>query len=97
MSATIEIRSNDQTARAAAKPRNGARSRRARARRGLHVPRHFTRAGEDPFDAVEWELRTATIANERGEVIFEQSDVEIPKSWSQLATNVVVSKYFRGR
>ncbi|MDJ0867327.1 MAG: vitamin B12-dependent ribonucleotide reductase [Myxococcota bacterium] len=64
--------------------------------RGLALERYFTRAGEDPFDSVEWELRSAKIANESGEAIFEQDDVEIPKSWSQLATNVVVSKYFRG-
>ncbi|MCL4685607.1 vitamin B12-dependent ribonucleotide reductase [Myxococcota bacterium] len=64
--------------------------------RGVVIPRHFTRAGEDPFAGVEWELRSARIANERGETLFEQTDVEVPKSWSQLATNVVVSKYFRG-
>jgi ribonucleoside-diphosphate reductase alpha chain len=64
--------------------------------RGLALARFFTRPGEDPLDTVEWELRTAKISNERGEVVFEQTDVEIPKSWSQLATNVVVSKYFRG-
>jgi ribonucleoside-diphosphate reductase alpha chain len=63
---------------------------------GLRVERYFTTAGTDPFDTVEWELRSATIANEKGETVFEQTDVEIPKSWSQLATNVVVSKYFRG-
>ena len=63
---------------------------------GLHIPRHFTQKGEDPFDSVEWELRTARITNEQGETVFEQVDVEMPKSWSQLATNVVVSKYFRG-
>jgi ribonucleoside-diphosphate reductase alpha chain len=66
------------------------------ARSGLRIPRHFTRKGEDPFDTVEWELRTARISNEKGESVFEQVDCEIPKSWSQLATNVVVSKYFRG-
>jgi len=60
---------------------------------GLTVRRHFTRPGVDPFDTVEWELRSATIANEKGETVFEQTDVEIPKRWSQLATNVVVSKY----
>ena len=64
--------------------------------RGVSVPRHFTRAGEDPFASVEWELRSAKITNEQGEAVFEQTDVEVPKSWSQLATNVVVSKYFRG-
>jgi ribonucleoside-diphosphate reductase alpha chain len=64
--------------------------------KGLAIERYFTRAGADPFDAVEWELRSAKISNESGEAIFEQTDVEMPKSWSQLATNVVVSKYFRG-
>jgi ribonucleoside-diphosphate reductase alpha chain len=64
--------------------------------RGLTIERYFTTAGVDPFDTVEWEMRSATIANEKGEMVFEQKDVEIPKSWSQLATNVVVSKYFRG-
>src|SRR5262245_5457794 len=64
---------------------------------GLTFPRFFTDAGVDPFDEVEWELRAAVIGNERGEVVFEQRDVEIPKSWSQQATNIVVSKYFRGQ
>ncbi|HKK51680.1 MAG TPA: vitamin B12-dependent ribonucleotide reductase [Myxococcota bacterium] len=63
---------------------------------GLVIQRHFTQPGVDPFDTVEWDLRSATIANEKGETVFEQTDVEIPRSWSQLATNVVVSKYFRG-
>jgi ribonucleoside-diphosphate reductase alpha chain len=49
-----------------------------------------------PYDEIEWELRTASIANEKGKVVFEQSNVEIPKSWSLMATQVVVSKYFRG-
>ena len=70
-------------------------SRRAAAS-GVRVSRRFSRAGVHPFDEVEWDLRSATITNERGELIFEQRDCEIPKSWSQLATNVVVSKYFRG-
>jgi len=74
----------------------GDRKRRARKPLGLTVERHFTRAGEDPFDNVEWEIRDATIGDEKGSLVFEQKDVEIPKSWSQLATNVVVSKYFRG-
>jgi ribonucleoside-diphosphate reductase alpha chain len=63
---------------------------------GLKVPRYFTRAGQSPYDEIEWELRTATITNEKGKVVFEQTNVEIPKAWSQMATNVVVSKYFRG-
>ena len=70
---------------------------RAAAVPGLTVERRFTRPGVDAFDMVEWELRSATITNEKGEVVFEQRDVEIPKGWSQMATNVVVSKYFRGQ
>lgn len=64
--------------------------------RGVQVRRYFTRPGVDPFDCVEWEIRKAVITGEKGEVVFEQDNVEIPKSWSQLATSVVVSKYFRG-
>ncbi|MFT5524102.1 MAG: ribonucleoside-diphosphate reductase alpha chain [Pirellulaceae bacterium] len=50
----------------------------------------------DPFDTVDWELRSAAIKDEDGKVLFEQTDCEIPATWSQLATNVVVSKYFYG-
>ena len=64
---------------------------------GLEFPRYFTLAGVDPFDEVEWEIRSAIIGNEKGKVVFEQRDVEIPKTWSQQATNIVVSKYFRGQ
>ncbi|HEU4691594.1 MAG TPA: hypothetical protein VFS23_24695, partial [Vicinamibacterales bacterium] len=63
---------------------------------GLEFPRYFTLPGVDPFDEVEWEVRSAVIGNEKGKVVFEQRDVEIPKTWSQQATNIVVSKYFRG-
>ena len=64
---------------------------------GLEFARYFTKDGVDPFDEVEWDLRSAVIANERGELVFEQRDVEFPKFWSQQATNIVVSKYFRGQ
>jgi ribonucleoside-diphosphate reductase alpha chain len=64
---------------------------------GLEFPRFFTLPGVDPFDEVEWEIRSAVIGNEKGKVVFEQRDVEIPQSWSQQATNIVVSKYFRGQ
>jgi ribonucleoside-diphosphate reductase alpha chain len=64
---------------------------------GLEYERFFARDGVDPFDEVEWELRSALIANERGELVFEQRDVEFPRFWSQQATNIVVSKYFRGQ
>ena len=64
---------------------------------GLEFPRFFTLPGVDPFDEVTWDQRSAVIGNERGEVVFEQRDVEIPSFWSQQATNIVVSKYFRGQ
>ena len=64
---------------------------------GLEFERWFTHEGRDPFDEVDWELRSAVIANERGELVFEQRDVEFPRAWSQQATNIVVSKYFRGQ
>ena len=67
-----------------------------RVKTGLRVERYFTRAGISPYDEIEWEQRSASISNEKGNVVFEQSNVEIPKAWSQMATNVVVSKYFRG-
>jgi len=63
---------------------------------GIEVQRYFTKAGVDVYDTCEWEMRTAVITNEKGEVVFEQRDVEMPKFFSQMATNVVVSKYFRG-
>jgi ribonucleoside-diphosphate reductase alpha chain len=61
------------------------------------VERFFTRSGEDPFAELQWEYRTAVIADESGNAFFEQQDCEIPANWSQTATNVVVSKYFRGQ
>ena len=82
-----------------AKPINGSGSGEdlsLGAARGLAFERFFTRPDLHPFDAVEWELRTAAITGETGKVYFEQKDVEVPASWSQLATNVVVQKYFRG-
>jgi ribonucleoside-diphosphate reductase alpha chain len=73
------------------------RAKKAAPPPGLAFPRFFTSAGVDPFDEVEWEIRAAVITNERGEIVFEQRDVEIPSFWSQQATNIVVSKYFRGQ
>ena len=64
---------------------------------GVEFERVYTTQGVHPFDEVEWEQRDASITNERGEAVFEQAGVEFPASWSQMATNVVVSKYFRGK
>ena len=64
---------------------------------GLEFQRRFTDEKVSPFDAVEWERRTALIGNDKGQVIFRQENIEVPKSWSQTATNIVVSKYFHGK
>lgn len=67
-----------------------------RSTHALTSRRYFTKPGVHPFDEIEWELRTAVISNEKGETIFEQDGVEVPKSWSMTAANVVASKYFHG-
>ena len=64
---------------------------------GLTFKRHFTRLGIHPFEEVEWESRTASLQNEKGQTIFEQRNLEVPKDWSQTATNIVASKYFHGK
>ena len=69
----------------------------ARTGKGLAFPRYFTDGKKSPFHAVEWEKRTALIGNEKGVTIFRQEDVEVPKTWSQTATNIVASKYFQGK
>jgi ribonucleoside-diphosphate reductase alpha chain len=76
------------------------RSQRGRGRKvnpGMKIERFFTRPGDDGFRGVEWDLRTAAITGENGKLVFEQRDVEVPRPWSQTATNVVVQKYFRGQ
>src|SRR2546429_9257588 len=64
--------------------------------KGLHFGRFFTPPGSHAYDLVEWDRRTAAITGEKGQGIFEQKDVEVPRSWSQLAINVGAQKYFRG-
>ncbi len=59
--------------------------------------RSYTKTGVDPYDTAKWEVRNAVITDHRGQVIFEQKGVEVPSFWSQTATNIVASKYFRGR
>jgi len=69
-------------------------------RRGVSFPRYFTarlEPGKTPYDEIAWELRTATIGNDKGEILFEQRDIEVPSDWSQTATNIVASKYFHGK
>jgi ribonucleoside-diphosphate reductase alpha chain len=67
-----------------------------RPREGVRLDRHFTSAGTDVWSTVEWVLRTASIGDGAGSTVFEQTNIEAPEGWSQLAINVVASKYFRG-
>jgi ribonucleoside-diphosphate reductase alpha chain len=67
---------------------------------GVSFPRYFTaklEPGHTPYDELRWETRTASIGNDKGTVIFEQREVEVPADWSQTATNIVASKYFHGK
>src|SRR6202167_6568337 len=64
---------------------------------GLSFRRFFTKLGVSPYDELEWDLRLAQITDAKGNVIFEQKDVEVPKDWSMTATNIVASKYLHGK
>ncbi|MFH1620904.1 MAG: vitamin B12-dependent ribonucleotide reductase [Patescibacteria group bacterium] len=65
--------------------------------KGLIFKRFFSTEGVHPYDELEWDSRDAVITNEKGKNVFEQKNVEVPKNYSQTATNIIVSKYFRGR
>ncbi len=93
--AAVEIKETE-VSRSPRSSRKATGTRKQRAAKGLKVPRVFSQAGVDPFTTVEWERRTAGITDDKGQVIFEQDNVEVPKSCSMLATNVVASKYFYG-
>jgi ribonucleoside-diphosphate reductase alpha chain len=82
-----------QSTEAAATPVAAANLKKAP---GLSFRRQFTKPGVNPYDEIEWELRTAQITDAKGNVIFEQKDVEVPKDWSMTATNIVASKYLHG-
>src|SRR5215204_5203462 len=64
--------------------------------KGLKFERTFSNPVIAPFDELKWEMRTAEITDDSGKAIFKQEDVEVPKSWSALATKIAVSKYFYG-
>jgi ribonucleoside-diphosphate reductase alpha chain len=77
-------------------PRSETRTQPAPSRPGLTFRRHFTKPGRSPLDEVVWEHRSAVINDEKGQPVFEQKGIEVPETWSQTATNIVASKYFRG-
>jgi ribonucleoside-diphosphate reductase alpha chain len=71
-----------------------------RTQTGIAFPRYFAarlEGGKTPYDEIQWETRTASIGNDKGSILFEQRDVEVPMDWSQTATNIVASKYFYGK
>ncbi|MBI1885096.1 MAG: adenosylcobalamin-dependent ribonucleoside-diphosphate reductase [Chloroflexi bacterium] len=103
MTLAPEVRLED----AAVDSRGARRKRRSRladadrSHRTLPIRRYFTTPGPDgqavdPYDELQWDIRTAVIEGADGKPVFEQRDVEFPATWSQNATNVVASKYFRG-
>src|SRR5512135_2187905 len=61
----------------------------------MKITRKFTTAGQDPFASVKWVKRSSKITNPDGSVVFKMDDAEVPEDWSQLATDIMVSKYFR--
>lgn len=65
--------------------------------KGLEIKKFFTKSNIHPYEELTWEFREAVITNDKGGVVFSQKDVQIPAGWSQLATNIAVSHYFRGR
>jgi ribonucleoside-diphosphate reductase alpha chain len=75
--------------------RNASRAAKKKSK-GLRFERVFSDANCAPFDQVDWERRTAEITDDAGKVIFKQENIEVPKSWSALATKIAVSKYFYG-
>ncbi len=94
--ATHERGADGMTERAVKRGAEEAGQSRSPSGGGITIRRYFTTPGVDALDEVAWERRSAVIQDEKGKVVFEQHDVEVPTAWSQLATNVVVSKYFRG-
>ncbi len=94
--AVMEAESGTRSAGRRKPARRGSEQSRKTVGKGMKFAYRFSTKDQSPFDAVEWERRRASITDGEGAIIFEQSDVEVPKNWSMLATNVVASKYFYG-
>ena len=94
--ADMTIKTEKTTATRKKKTSGTPRKRRSTAKAaGLTMARHYTEPGRDPLTGIEWEKRTSSITNPDGSVVFRLEDIEVPAGWSQLATDIVVSKYFR--
>jgi ribonucleoside-diphosphate reductase alpha chain len=95
--ATVELGKGRSVKANRNKPRSTSKvATKKKGNGGLTIDALFCPPNTDPFETVGWEVRSAAIKDESGKVLFEQTDCEIPETWSQLATNVVVSKYFYG-
>ncbi len=92
----VEDRSAKSNSRTRNPRKDAMNPSRSKTPKGLKIAPLFTRPGVHPFDEIEWEHRKAVIKNDKGETVFEEDDVEVPKNWSMLAANVVSSKYFYG-
>ena len=92
----VEERSPNNEENAENTPQQAWKGSKPSCAHSLPIKRHFSNPSTHPFDEFDWEIRQAKITGDNGEVIFEQKNVEVPASWSQLATKVVVSKYFYG-
>src|SRR5947208_11525379 len=95
----IQLKPGIQPASLSASPRSATRQKTTSEKKkntSLHFKRVFSDAAVAPFDQIEWERRNAEINDDSGKVIFKQEDIEVPKSWSALATKIAVSKYFYG-
>ena len=79
-----------------AKPASAAPATSKSTAPGLAFTRHFTKPGISPYDEITWERRDAVIQDWKGNLIFEQKNVEVPAEWSVTATNIVASKYLHG-
>src|SRR5689334_11986838 len=92
--ADITAKTTDKTTQSTAAQQQAVQQKAAP---GLKFSRYYTRAGVSPYNEVEWEKRTASITDAKGNSIFEQKDVESPKDWSMTAINIVASKYLHGQ
>ncbi|MAT16277.1 MAG: ribonucleoside-diphosphate reductase, adenosylcobalamin-dependent [Planctomyces sp.] len=87
----VDVHANEGARSAGTRPKSFSEETQ-----GMKINPYFCPTDAEPFDTVEWTRRTAQIKDESGDVLFEQTDCEVPATWSALATNVVVSKYFYG-
>ncbi len=76
-------------------PKSGIRKSRKNKVKGLEISRLFTKKGVDPLSEIDYELRSCKISNPDGTIVYEANDIEVPKNWSQVASDILISKYIR--